>query len=615
MPIQQLPSHLINQIAAGEVVERPASVLKELLENAIDSGAGRIHIDLLAGGMQRVEVVDNGCGIAGDEMPLALTRHATSKISQLDDLEALASLGFRGEALPSIAAVADVELASRVAGEEHGWLLALKPGEPMPQVRPQAMPVGTRVTVDNLFHQVPARRRFLRTERTEFGHLDTLARRLALSVPERDIRLTHNGREQWHAPAAQDQHGEESRIAQLVGEEFIQHAVHMDYQAQGISLHGWIARPAFSRAQGDLQHTFINGRYIRDRLLISALKAAYSDVLHYSRHPAYVLFLTMDPGSLDVNVHPTKQEVRFRDSRRVFDTLRRSVQEAIAAPLRGHAPVTSGPAPYMPPSAEPASGGDAAPAGDYAAGRPAVASSWAVAEPGVRLQGESARALYAVDAAADAVQPQQLAMGAHQGVDAAPPLGFALAQIHGVYILSQTEKGAVLVDMHAAHERIVLEDLKKRLHGQIQPSQPLLVPQTLEVPVAAADRAEEAMELLETMGLELRRASDTQLEIRAVPSLLADFDAVALVRDLVSDLGHAEVVDLHRLEFAIDRVLGNMACKSGSIKAGRKLDRAEMNALLRKIESTPRSGQCNHGRPTWIELSMDALDRLFLRGR
>ncbi len=613
MPIQQLPSHLINQIAAGEVVERPASVLKELLENAIDSGANRIHIDLLAGGMQRVEVVDNGCGIPCDELPLALTRHATSKICQLDDLEALASLGFRGEALPSIAAVADLELASRVASEEHGWLLALKPGDPMPEGRPHAMPVGTRVTVDNLFHQVPARRRFLRTERTEFGHLDTLARRLALSVPERDIRLTHNGREQWHAPAAHDQHGEEARIAQLVGEEFIEHAVRMDYQAQGISLHGWIARPAFSRAQGDLQHTFINGRYIRDRLLISALKAAYSDVLHYSRHPAYVLFLSMDPGGLDVNVHPTKQEVRFRDSRRVFDTLRRSVQEAIAAPM--HRPGLAHPAP---PVATPAEVSPAHAASVGAAGyrgEQSASPSWSVAEPGVRLQGDSARALYAMDTVADAVQPEQLVMGARDGVDAAPPLGFALAQIHGVYILSQTEKGAVLVDMHAAHERIVLEDLKQRLHGQRQPSQPLLVPQTLEVSVAAADRAEEAMELLEAMGLELRRASDTQLEIRAVPVLLADFDVVALVRDLVSDLGHADAIDLHRLEFAIDRVLGNMACKSGSVKAGRKLDRAEMNALLRKIERTPRSGQCNHGRPTWIELGMDALDRLFLRGR
>lgn len=611
MPIQQLPSHLINQIAAGEVVERPASVLKELLENAIDSGAQRIHIDLLAGGMQRVEVVDDGCGIPVAEMPLALTRHATSKIRQLDDLEALASLGFRGEALPSIAAVADVELASRVAGEDHGWLLSLKPGEPMPEARPQPMPVGTRVTVDNLFHQVPARRRFLRTERTEFGHLDTLARRLALSVPQRAMRLTHNGREQWHAPAAHDQRSEEARIAQLVGEDFIEHAVHIDYQAQGISLHGWIARPAFSRAQGDLQHTFINGRYIRDRLLISALKAAYADVLHYSRHPAYLLFLSMDPGSLDVNVHPTKQEVRFRDSRRVFDTLRRSVQEAIAAPLAGYTPA----APAATPDTSAASVSATPDRAGYAAAAPDAPAAWRVAESGVRLQGDSARALYADAAVPAAVQPQQLVMGERDGVDATPPLGFALAQIHGVYILSQTEKGAVLVDMHAAHERIVLEDLKKRLHGQRQPSQPLLVPQTLEVSVAAADRAEDAMPMLETMGLELRRASDTQLEIRAVPSLLADFDAVALVRDLVSDLGHADAVDLHRVEFAIDRVLGNMACKSGSVKAGRKLDRAEMNALLRKIESTPRSGQCNHGRPTWVELSMDALDRLFLRGR
>lgn len=609
MSIRALPSHLVNQIAAGEVVERPASVLKELLENAIDAGSQRIQINLQAGGLQRVEVIDNGCGISKPELALALTRHATSKIAALDDLEALGSLGFRGEALPSIAAVAQLQLASRTAQDEHGWLLELTPGEAMPEVRPQPMPQGTRVTVDNLFHQIPARRRFLRTERTEFGHLDTLAKRLALSVPERDIRLSHNGKEIWHAPAAHDQAGQELRIARLLGQEFIDNALRLDYQAQGIQLSGWLARPAFSRAQGDLQHTYINGRYIRDRLLISAMKAAYSDVLHYSRQPAYLIFLQMDPRSVDVNVHPTKQEVRFRESRQVFDFLRRSVQQAIAQPLAGAHD-------EIPGSENGPSTPDSSPSASYSAAlHTAPSLPLADAGVGVRLHGDSARALYGLEPQARAyVAPEQIALD-DDAVARTPPLGFALAQIHGVYILAQTDKGAVLVDMHAAHERIVLEDLKKRLHGQQQASQPLLVPHALDLDVGQADRAEDAMPLLDSMGLELRRASERQIEIRAVPSLLADFDHPQLVRDLIADLGQAEALGVHRLEFAIDRVLGNMACKSGSVKAGRKLDRMEMNALLRKIETTPRSGQCNHGRPTWIELSMDALDRLFLRGR
>ncbi|MGJ8668591.1 MAG: DNA mismatch repair endonuclease MutL [Oceanococcus sp.] len=603
MTIRALPSHLVNQIAAGEVVERPASVLKELLENAIDAGSTRIQINLQAGGMQRVEVIDDGCGIPVDELPLALTRHATSKISALDDLEALTSLGFRGEALPSIAAVSNVQLASRTAQDEHGWLLDLRPGEGLPKARPEPMPVGTRVTVDELFHQIPARRKFLRTERTEFSHLDTLARRLALSVPDRDIRLSHNGKAIWHAPAADDVVTQEARIARLLGQDFIDNSMRLDYEAQGIQICGWLAQPAFSRAQGDIQHSFINGRYIRDRLLISAMKAAYADVLHYSRHPAYLIYLQMDPRTVDVNVHPTKQEVRFRESRQVFDFLRRSVQQAIAQPLTGEAGDARGTAAPLSAHAEPS----------YAP-RASGASHFAVHDSGVRLEADSARALYSSGPSQAEVQPQQLSMD-ESGVAKAPPLGFAMAQIHGVYILSQTVKGAVLVDMHAAHERIVLEDLKKRLHGQQMPSQPLLVPQVLELAATEADRAEEAMPLLEGMGLELRRSGERLIEIRAVPSLLANFDHVSLVRDLISDLGHAEALDVHRLEFAIERVLGNMACKSGSIKAGRNLDRLEMNALLRKIESTPRSGQCNHGRPTWIELSMDALDRLFLRGR
>lgn len=602
MAIRALPSHLINQIAAGEVVERPASVLKELLENAIDAGAGRIDIEAEAGGMARLRIVDNGCGIARDELALALTRHATSKIASLDDLEAVGTLGFRGEALPSIAAVAELTLASRVATDEHGWSVQMQPGEPMPQARPQAMPVGTHITVERLFHQIPARRRFLRAERTEWSHLDAVARRLALSVPERDIRMRHNGREQWHARAACTPEDAQRRIASLLGEEFVEHALCLDYEGQGIGLQAWLARPAFSRSQGDLQHVFINGRYIRDRLLISALKAAYADVLHYSRQPAYLIFLRMDPRELDVNVHPTKQEVRFRDSRRVFEFLRRSVSQAIAAPVQV-ADSASGGAP---------AGSGQAPPGEanwsIAEGPPASASLPVRRPLGVSLRADSAAALYAE------VQPAQLDMPSGT-VDQAPPLGFALAQIHGVYILSQTETGAVLVDMHAAHERIVLEELKQRLHGQQAVSQPLLLPVELRLQPAEADRAEEAFPLFERLGLELRRTAVEQLEIRAVPVVLANFDHAALVRDMIGDLGAADVLDTHRLECAIDRALGNMACKSGSIKAGRQLDRHEMNALLRQIERTPRSGQCNHGRPTWVELSMDALDKLFMRGR
>ena len=597
MPIQQLPSHLINQIAAGEVVERPASVLKELMENAVDAGATRIVIEAEQGGMQSLQVCDNGQGIPPEEMPLALTRHATSKISSLEELEAVATLGFRGEALPSIAAVAQTTLASRTVAAEHGWQLQLQPGSDLPEARPQPMPVGTQVTVRRLFHQVPARKRFLRTERTEFGHLDAMARRLALGAPQVEVKLTHNGKLQWHARAATGPDDAEDRIAALLGTQFIANAVHLEYAGEGLGLEGWVAKPAFSRSQGDLQHVFINGRYVRDRLIIGALKSAYADVLHYSRQPAYLLYLRLDPRELDVNVHPTKQEVRFRDGSRVFEFLRRCVKQAVAEPIpaTGRSQQEGAATPRYAQVSEPVESAS-------------VAESPPPSARGVRLQSQGARGLYADALSEQMILPQE-------AVEEAPPLGFALAQIHGVYILSQTEKGAVLVDMHAAHERIVLEELKQRLHGANPASQPVLLPEAVDLQPAEADRAESGFELLERLGLELRRLSDTRIEIRAIPVLLADFDHVALVRDLISDIGHSDTLDIHRLEFALDRVLGNMACKSGSVKAGRRLDRMEMNALLRQIERTPRSGQCNHGRPTWVELSMDGLDRLFLRGR
>ena len=590
MPIQPLPSHLINQIAAGEVVERPASVLKELMENAIDAGARMIEISARAGGMDALQISDDGGGIPRDELPLALTRHATSKIRSLEDLEAVATLGFRGEALPSIAAVAELSLASRTAADEHGWSLRVRPGEALPTPRPQPMPPGTRVTVERLFHQVPARRRFLRTVRTEFAHLDAVARRLTLGEPRLAVRLTHNDKEIWQAPAGADRETRERRAAALLGDEFMASALHLEHSGQGLSLSGWVARPAFSRSQGDLQHLYINGRYVRDRLLIAALKAAYAEVLHYSRQPAYLLYLEIDPQEVDVNVHPTKQEVRFRDGRRVFDYLRRSVQAVIDRPLSARPEPVAATAPSEP--SEPSAA-------------PMVAERNAPYRP---RDGAAANADFGHQLYAAAPAPTSM-------IAEAPPLGFALGQIHGIYILSQNERGAVLVDMHAAHERIVLETLKARLAGQVGSAQPLLVPLELNVRPDEADVAEEAAEWFERLGLSLRRSGPETVTIRAVPTVLADLDPDRLLRDMLADLAASDNLDAHRLEAAIDRVLGNMACRSGSVKAGRRLSLPEMNALLRQIESTPRSGQCNHGRPTWIELDLAGLDRLFLRGR
>lgn len=589
MSIALLPSHLVNQIAAGEVVERPASVLKELMENALDAGATQIRIAAQAGGIDALQITDNGTGIARDELALALTRHATSKIRSLEDLEAVASLGFRGEALPSIAAVADLRLDSRTAADEHGWSIQLRPGDPLPSPRPQPMAPGTHIRVERLFHSVPARKRFLRTARTEFSHLDTVARRLALGAPSLAVSLDHNDKRLWQVESGLDAASAERRVAALLGDEFMAQALVIEHAGQGVEMSGWIAKPAFSRSQADVQHVFINGRYVRDRLLVAALKAAYADVLHYSRQPAYLLYLRLDPREVDVNVHPTKQEVRFRDSRRIFDHLRRTVQQVIAAPLSVAQLVTA-----------PAPGGGAAP-------RVAEASSPAYHRDGQPLPAPFARSLYGT---ADAARP-----AAQQAIEAAPPLGFALAQIHGVFILSQTDDGIILVDMHAAHERIVLETLKARIGSAMATAQPLLLPIDLTVSESLAELAEAAIPWLQPLGLELRRSGAQQLLITAVPALLADYDHAQLVRDLLADLSASDELDAQRLATAIDSVLGNTACRSGSIKAGRRLSLPEMNALLRQIESTPRSGQCNHGRPTWVALDMAALNRLFIRGR
>ncbi len=629
MPIRELSSELINQIAAGEVVERPAAVLRELLDNAVDAGATRIDISVEQGGIDALSVRDDGCGIAPEELALALTRHATSKIARLDDLEALRTLGFRGEALPSIAAVADLRLVSRTATAEHAWAVEVGPGRPAGAPEPARGGRGTSVEMRDLFARVPARRKFLRSPRTEWTHIEAMARRLALARPDIALSLRHNGREQWARP----HETLEARVQALVGADFLAAAMRITAQEGPLRLSGYASRPAWSRVQPDTQYVFLNGRYLRDRLVVGALRAAYAEVLHGSRQPGYVLFLELPPEQVDVNVHPAKQEVRFREGQQVFRFLRGAAMQAIhsehrareaasmpAAGAHGGPGVGSGltgagataasrsrSAPYAPAfGLGPAAGVDE-PRGDWAAAAPSAEGA-AARDVAALIQQMPAAAAEA--AVADAPAPPKQA-----GWLAEQPLGTPLAQLHQAYILAQSARGLVLVDMHAAHERIVLERLKAALGEAHCVAQPLLVPLEFAARESELAAAEEAAEALQRLGLELRVCGPGRLAVQARPALLAGYDLERLVRDLLADLHAGEGADTHRLEAALDRALGNHACKAGSIKHGRRLSLPEMEALLRQIESTPRSGQCNHGRPTWREIPLDELDGWFLRGR
>jgi len=598
MPIRQLPSHLINQIAAGEVVERPASVLKELLENSLDAGASRIEVELEQGGISLCRVRDNGVGIADQELGLALSRHATSKIASLEDLECIASLGFRGEALPSIASVARLTVTSRAAGADRGFSVSANGGPPTGAM-PAAHPEGTTVEVRDLFFNVPARRRFLRTERTEFSHALAIAESIALGRSQVALQLRHNRKLVLDLPAASDRAGREARLATVLGPEFVEHALYLEAELGGIRLSGWIARPTWSRSRPDLQHLFLNGRAIRDKTVNSAVRSAYRDVLYRDRWPAWVLMLDMDPALVDVNAHPAKQEVRFREPRRVHDAVRRSVESALANTRPGGAGSASSPEHALAPAA--------VPAGDTARwpGPAAHQHSLGLAPGRVREQlaawGELGR---------PAEPPGPPAAGPATEL---PPLGYALAQLHGLYILAQSARGLVIVDAHAAHERVMLERLREGMARDGLRPQQLLMPVTVRVSVTEADRAEAASGPLGRLGLILDRSGPGQLLLRAVPAGLAEADLEALVRDIVAgldDVARAGEQLLHSLE----HLLGNMACKA-AIKANRKLSLAEMNQLLRDMEATERSDQCNHGRPTWTELGIADLDRLFARGR
>lgn len=595
MPIRQLPPQLVNQIAAGEVVERPASVIKELLENALDAGATRLVIDVEEGGARLIRITDNGGGIPADELPLAVSRHATSKIASLDDLERVGSLGFRGEALPSIGSVARLAITSRPAGADAARIQGDGQGRyegPMPA----AHPPGTTVEVRDLFFNTPARRKFLRTPKTEFSHLQQVVERIALSRPYLDIRLSHDGRSVLALPAAQDEAGEDRRVAGICGAAFIDNAVRISHEASGLRLYGWVALPTFSRSQPDLQFFYVNGRMVRDKVIAHAVRQAFQDVMFHGRHPAFVLFLEMDPAGVDVNAHPTKHEVRFRNSRHVHDFLFRTLHHVLARTRPGALTTEEEPA------TEAVTAEESAP-------RASV----------VNRMGPASGALQAWKTTGDLLAAQAELYGRQAATEVqeapapyAPPLGYALAQLHGIYILAATEDGMVVVDMHAAHERITYERFKQELAAGRVPVQPLLVPERISVSRREADLVEMHGEVLRAAGFELERGGVESVVLRAVPVTLQDHDIVRLARDVIADL--AEHGETDRLERAVDVALGNSACRA-SLRAHRRMTIPEMNALLRDMERTPRSDQCNHGRPTWFRLSMEQLDRMFLRGR
>ena len=594
MTIRQLPAQLIDQIAAGEVVERPASVIKELVENSLDAGATRIELEIDGGGLRQCLVRDNGSGIPRDELALALSRHATSKIASLEDLEHVATLGFRGEALPSIASVSRLSLTSRAAGADAAWRVEADGGR-LGGPSPAAHPEGTTIVVRDLFFNTPARRRFMRSERTEFSHVEKVARRLALSRFDAGFRLSREGKPLFDLRPAQDAAARARRIAEVCGEGFATHAMVVEQAAADLRLSGWLGLPTFSRAQPDLQYFFVNGRMIRDRLITHALRQAYADVLFHGRHPAYVLYLEMDPALVDVNAHPTKHEVRFRDARSIHAFLYKAVERALA----GTRPAAGSNAPLP-----------ATPRFESAA----QAGVWSgpALQDAMKLQLRDAP--YSAETSWPAFTPQ--GAGAAATVPAAqqdgPPLGYALGQLGGIYILAQNRDGLVVVDMHAAHERVLYERLKASMSGPGASGQPLLVPLSVRVSAAEAELAESVAGELARFGFELDRRGPDVIVVRQLPALLRTADAEALLRDILSDL--AEQGSSRRLEERINQVLGTMACH-GAVRANRQLTLAEMNALLRDMEQTERADQCNHGRPTWTKLSLPELDKLFLRGR
>ncbi|MBL38439.1 MAG: DNA mismatch repair endonuclease MutL [Xanthomonadales bacterium] len=608
MPIRGLPAHLVNQIAAGEVIERPASVVKELAENSLDAGASRVRIEIDGGGERRIRITDDGGGIPAEEIELALTPHATSKIASLEDLEAVASLGFRGEALASIASVSRLSLGSRPEGAESGMRIECDGGR-AGEITPFATPPGTVIEVRDLFFNTPARRKFLKTERTEYNHIDELVKRLALARMDVAFELKHNGKASRNLPGATDDQARLSRVERVCGRDFVDAALSIDTEHSGLRLHGWIARPAFSRSQADMQYFFVNGRLVRDRLVTHAIRQAYSDVLYSGRHPAYVLMLAIDPARVDVNVHPQKTEVRFRDGRLVHDFLFSMLNRALADTRAGAGVGTDG---AVQSGADRFAGASQSAGGSHASGLRSSGHQsglQSAGQGGLGLSVSESISRYAQLAAAAGNRP---AGEQHEHDKHIPPLGFAVAQIHGVFVLAQNAHGLVIVDMHAAHERITYERMKLAWNEDRIRAQPLLVPETLSCSTREVSALEQHADDLRRLGFELTAAGPESVLVRAVPALLANADKAGLVRDVLSDL--VELGQSRRVEQAVDELLSPAACH-GSVRANRQLTIEEMNGLLRDMERTERSDQCNHGRPTWVQLDMGQLDKLFLRGR
>ncbi len=576
--IRSLPELLVNQIAAGEVVDRPAAALKELMENSVDAGAQSVSVELQEGGVRRMRVIDDGCGIEHDDLPLALARFATSKIATLEDLERASTLGFRGEALASIASVARVAIVSRRAGERHAWKIACEAGH-LSAIEPAALAAGTAIEVEDLYFNTPARRKFLKSEATEFARCDEAYSRIALSRPAVAFSLAHNARRISHLPPEDAR----ARAAHVIGEDFAASAVEVRAEGARIALTGLAAAPGFTRASRDAQFLFVNGRFVRDKVAAHAIREAYADVLHHDRHPAYVLFLEIDPALVDVNVHPTKSEVRFRESSAVHQFVFHALSRALASPIGAGVELLprdkSTPAPFI---------------------LPPTQSSLAMAQPAAAYA-----ALFE-----SAVKDQRRVDSPVHGES--PLLGYALAQLHGVFVLAQNTLGMVIVDMHAAHERIVYEGLKEALDAATLPSQPLLVPIPMTATPEECELAEAGRPELESLGFDVAASGPRELLIRAVPALLADLDAPGLLRSVLREMrefGASRVLVERRNE-----LLSSMACHA-AVRANRTLTVPEMNALLRQMERTEFAGSCNHGRPTWVQFAMPDLDRLFMRGR
>ena len=604
--IHQMPHQLINQIAAGEVVERPSSVIKELLENSLDAEATKIDIDVEQGGIKLIRIADNGSGIFKDDMSLALSRHATSKIRDLDDLEHVNSLGFRGEAVPSIASISRLTITSATEGES-GWQVKGDGSEKEIEQQPAAHKTGTTIEVRDLFFNVPARRKFLKTEKTEFKHLDDVVKRIALSRFDVSLNLMHNRKSVRQFRAASDKAGEEKRIAEVCGKAFIEQSVYLEHEAPslngGLKIRGWIALPTFSRSQADLQYFYVNGRMVKDRVITHAIRQAYQDVLYHGRHPAYILYFDLDPVLVDVNAHPTKSEVRFRESRTVHDFLFRAIHDAIAK--------------IKPESTSPFQAQEISPGtgANFVNEQLAIPSSFS---PG--YQGRQSAMSLAVEEQIAAYSQLASTQSRAEVTDADnntednsyPPLGYAKAQIHGIFILAENRDGLVIVDMHAAHERITYERLKQAYDGEGISSQPLLVPIDVDVSEKEAEVVENEQGFFKAIGMEVDRSGPQSVRIRQIPVLLNKTNAESILRDVLSDYTVHGRSD--RIKNKMNEVLGTMACH-GSVRANRQLTIPEMNALLRDMENTERSGQCNHGRPTWVQMNVSQIDKLFMRGQ